>query len=135
MLFSSYRLLYFDSEACTKRKGAVDLSVAEAVDALRDARRAAERRAEGTPGALNPQLSYPHQHHAHHSHESTIIHCADCDFACARLAPRPRLTGAVFACVILAWSLFPHTNLRAQLSVLGCLRSCPVMWCACHVCT
>jgi len=32
MLFSSYRLLYFDSEACTKRKGAVDLSVAEAVD-------------------------------------------------------------------------------------------------------
>ena len=33
VLFSSYRLLYFDSEACTKRKGAVDLSVAESVDA------------------------------------------------------------------------------------------------------
>ena len=32
VLFSSYRLLYFDSEACTKRKGAVDLSVAESVD-------------------------------------------------------------------------------------------------------
>lgn len=32
VLFSSYRLLYFDSDACTKRKGAVDLSVAEAVD-------------------------------------------------------------------------------------------------------
>ena len=31
MLFSSYRLLYFESEACTKRKGAVDLSVAESV--------------------------------------------------------------------------------------------------------
>ena len=32
VLFSSYRLLYFDSEACTKRKGAVDLSIMEAVD-------------------------------------------------------------------------------------------------------
>jgi len=32
MLFSSYRLLYFDSEACNRRKGAVDLSVAEAVN-------------------------------------------------------------------------------------------------------
>ena len=60
----------------------------------RRSRRAAERRAEGTLGALNPRLSYPHQHHAHHSHESTLIHCADCAFACARLAPRPRLTGA-----------------------------------------
>ena len=35
MLFSSYRLLYFESEACTKRKGAVDLSVAESVVARR----------------------------------------------------------------------------------------------------
>ena len=34
VLFSSYRLLYFDSEACTKRKGAVDLSVALSVDAV-----------------------------------------------------------------------------------------------------
>ena len=34
VLFSSYRLLYFESEACTKRKGAVDLSVAEAVDSV-----------------------------------------------------------------------------------------------------
>ena len=34
VLFSSYRLLYFDSEACTKRKGAVDLSVAESVDTV-----------------------------------------------------------------------------------------------------
>ena len=35
VLFSSYRLLYFDSEACTKRKGAVDLSVAIATKLLR----------------------------------------------------------------------------------------------------
>ncbi len=35
VLFSSYRLLYFDSEACTKRKGAVDLSVAESVDIIK----------------------------------------------------------------------------------------------------
>ena len=34
VLFSSYRLLYFESEACTKRKGAVDLSVAESVDTV-----------------------------------------------------------------------------------------------------
>ena len=34
VLFSSYRLLYFESEACTKRKGAVDLSVAESVDSV-----------------------------------------------------------------------------------------------------
>ena len=34
VLFSSYRLLYFESEACTKRKGAVDPSVAEAVDSV-----------------------------------------------------------------------------------------------------
>ena len=42
-----------------------------------------------------------------------------CDFACARLAPRPRSTNAIIACVILAGSLLPRTNLRAQLSALG----------------
>lgn len=39
-----------------------------------------------------------------------IIHRVDCDFACARSAPRPRSTSAIFACVILAGSLFHHTN-------------------------
>ena len=38
VLFSSYRLLYFDSEACTKRKGAVDLSVAETVEQVASSR-------------------------------------------------------------------------------------------------
>ena len=65
---------------------------------------------------------------------------ADCDFARACLVPRPRLTGAIFACVILAGSLFPLTNLCTLLvrSVLGppsCLPdvSCEYcdMWLAC----
>ena len=34
VLFSSYRLLFFDSEACTKRKGCVDLSVCRSVNQL-----------------------------------------------------------------------------------------------------
>jgi hypothetical protein len=38
VLFSSYRLLYFDSEACTKRKGAVDLSVAQSVESITTAK-------------------------------------------------------------------------------------------------
>ena len=47
------------------------------------------------------------------------MHHADCDFACTRLAPRSRLTGAIFACVIWAGSLFPRTNMHTQLAALG----------------
>ena len=77
-------------------------------------------RAEGTLGALNPRLSYPHQHHGRAiamRAPRTIIHRADCDFVHACLAHRPRLTSAIFACVILAGSFFRHTNLRTLLAL------------------
>jgi hypothetical protein len=53
------------------------------------------------------------------THTSCSIISIDCGFVCARLAPRPRSTSAVFACVILAGSLFPRKNLRARSSALN----------------
>ena len=68
-----------------------------------------QRQRNGTHCASNPRPSYPHAHHTQHSHEGSI-NLADCVFAHACLAPRPRSTGAIFACVIFAGSLSPRTN-------------------------
>ena len=53
-----------------------------------------------------------------HTHPTIIF--TDCDFACARLAPRPRSTRSIFAFVILAGSLFLRTFLVRDAVVWVC---------------
>ena len=87
-------------------------------------------RAEGTLGASNPRASTLIPSRASGAHLA-MRSTAECDFACARLAPRPRSTRAIFACVILAGSFFARTNLHAQLSLFGRLRMSHVVHMPC----
>mgnify|MGYP003334514512 CR=1 FL=1 len=85
----------------------------------RRSRRAAERQAQRIRLAHQTLLASCLDSHTLTSiwctctHESTSDH----EFTCACLAPRPRSARSIFACAILAGSLFPRSNLRTQLAL------------------